>query len=557
MLSRNNYTPDVLDCLANLSNDEVFTPPAIVNQMLDMLPQEIFADKHSTFLDPFTKSGVFLREITKRLLEHQVPDYKKTANEIEYVTKEAIQNAVRTGELDLNDEDYERKARTIGDAAIKNHPDANKYLNFEVDLQNALDHILRNQVFGIAITELTAHLARRSLYCSKDASGRYSIVGTEFGDNADGNIRFKPMKHKWRNNTCIYCGASASTMDRPNDFESHAYEMLHTEKPEEIFNMEFTVICGNPPYQLNDGGNAASASPLYHRFVEQALRLNPKYLTMITPSRWFAGGKGLDAFREKMLNDHRICKMVDFINAKDCFPGNSVSGGVNYFLWDRDYNGKCEFTTVMNGNKDVAERNLDEYEVFVRFNKAIEIIHRIDFSENLISILSSRNPFGLTTAVRGEEKTFSGAIKVISSKGIGYIRKKDVLSNSDLIDQYKVMISRITYEHAGEPDKEGTLRILSKMEILGPGEVCTDSYIVAYGFGSLTEAENFMSYLKCKFTRFLILQTLSSINLSKERFMFVPLQDFNKSWNDAELYKKYSLSQDEIDFIESIIKPMD
>lgn len=261
---------------------------------------------------------------------------------------------------------------------------------------------------------------------------------------------------------------------------------------------------------------------------------------------------------KKMLRDKRIRKVVDFINAKDCFPENSISGGVNYFLWERDYNGKCEFTTVLNGKKDTAHRNLDEYSVFVRYNFAVDILHRIDFKDNsIIKLLSSRNPFGLSTSVRGEDNYFKNAIKVISSKGEGYIKRSDIVSNIDMIDQFKVQISRITYEHAGEPDKDGTVRVLSKVELLRPLEVCTDSYIVGGGFKSENEALNFISYLKCKFTRFLILQTLSSINLSRERFMFVPIQDFSKPWTDEELYVKYNLTDDEIAFIESMIKPMD
>ena len=269
MLNKSNYTPDVLDCLANLSNDEVFTPPSIVNQMLDMLPQEVFMSKKTTFLDPFTKSGVFLREITKRLLENQIPNYRDVSREIERVTKEAIQDAVRTGKLDLNDKEYEEKARHVGDSALKSHPDSAKFMDFETKLQEALDHILKEQVFGIAITELTAQLARRSLYCSKDASGKYSVSGSAFGTNSDGNIRFIPMKHTWSREmnkngsfptgtSCVYCGAVPKNFARPEELESHAYEFIHkdiNEIKKEFNNMEFTVICGNPPYQLSEVGN--------------------------------------------------------------------------------------------------------------------------------------------------------------------------------------------------------------------------------------------------------------------------------------------------------------
>lgn len=322
--------------------------------------------------------------------------------------------------------------------------------------------------------------------------------------------------------------------------------------------LKFDAVVGNPPYQVDDGGNGVSAKPIYQYFIDTAIALNPSYISLITPSRWFAGGKGLDRFREQMLADSRICKIVDFVNAKDCFPTSSISGGVNFFLWCANHQGACEFTTVLNGNKNTSLRNLNEHEVFVRFYTAVEILNRIDYAENSIrQILSSRNPFGLSTAVRGETHSFDGAIRIISSKGVGYIKRDEITANQDLIDSYKVLISRITFEHAGEPDKDGAVRVISKIELLQPGSVCTDSYIVGGGFDTEVEANNFILYLKCKFTRFLILQTLSSINLSKERFMFVPMQDFSKPWTDTELYDKYGLTNDEIAFIEATIKPMD
>lgn len=497
-LFENVYNPDVLSCLANLSNDEVFTPPEIVNQMLDMLPQELFSDPDTTFLDPACKTGVFLRETAKRLIKGLEPQFP--------------------------------------------------------DLQERIDHIFHKQLFGIAITELTSLLSRRGLYCSKYPNSNYSV--SRF-DDAQGNIRFKRISHKWEKGKCVYCGASESQYERGDELETHAYEWIHTIKPEEIFNMKFDVIISNPPYQLSDGGNGVSAKPIYQHFIEQSKKLLPRYIVMITPSRWFAGGKGLDLFRETMLKDKRLRIVHDYINAKECFPENSISGGVNYFLWDREYNDKCEYTTVLNGEEDTAFRSLDEFDVFVRYNKAVEIIHKVDHSHSIVGILSSRNPFGLPTSTRGTEQPFNNSIKVISSKGEGYVSLDSITSNTELVNKYKVMLSRITYEHAGEPDKDGTLRVLSKAEVLCPNEVCTDSYIVGGCFDSQMEAENLISYLKCKFSRFLILQTLSSINLSRERFCFVPMQDFSKLWTDEELYAKYGLTQEEIDFIESMIKPME
>lgn len=496
------YNPDVLSCLANLSNDEVFTPPEVANQMLDMLPQELFSDPNITFLDPACKSGVFLREIAKRLLKGLEPIIP--------------------------------------------------------DLQERIDHIFHKQLYGIAITELTSLLSRRGVYCSKYPSSIYSV--TKF-DDAEGNIRYKRIQHRWEDGKCVFCGASQSQYDRDEALETHAYEWIHTQKQEEIFKMKFDVIISNPPYQLDTGGAGRQAKPIYNLFVEQAIKLNPRYLSMIIPSRWFAGGMGLDSFRDNMMNDSHITRIVDYANAKDCFPQNSISGGVCYFLRERDKVGLCKFTNINGDEENTLDRPLNEFSVLVRYNKGVSIIHKVQrMNETPIdTIISSLMPYGLSTNIRGNKKRLSKDDLILhASDGTTFIKPTQITKGFDTVNKYKVLISKTSSEHAGEPGKDGTFRIItSSIKVIGPGEVCTHSYFTIGACDDKTEALNILSYLKTRFVRFLLLLSMSSINLSKLVFSFVPMQDFSKSWKDEELYAKYGLTDEEIAFIESVIRPME
>ncbi|MBM6810363.1 Eco57I restriction-modification methylase domain-containing protein [Faecalitalea cylindroides] len=499
------YKPDVLLCLANLSNDEVFTPPEIANQMLDLLPQEVFKDPNTTFLDPCCKSGIFLREIAKRLidgLEEVIPD-----------------------------------------------------------LQERIDHIMHNQLYGIAITELTSLLSRRSLYCSKYPNSKYSV--SHF-DDAEGNIRFRKLQHTWENGKCKFCGASKNEYDRNLELETHAYEWIHMLKAEEIFNMKFDVICGNPPYQLNDGGSGTgiSAKPIYHYFVEQSKKLNPRYLTMIIPSRWFAGGKGLDEFRESMLNDDRLRIIYDFMSSKDCFPGVNIAGGVNYFLWDRDNRGMCKvYNCSSNNTPIVSTRKLNEFSMFIRDNRALSIIHKFLNSgdSNLSNNTFTRNPFGFVSKERGDKrKKYEDDLLLVSSGGTGYVRRSAVSKNINQVDKYKVSIGKIVPSN-GEVDtdpKDG-YKVTTSSRILKPGEIMTESYLLLHGFDSYEEAENFASYMALKFPRFMMKHTLSSMNISTQNFQFVPFLDYSKKWTDEELYNRYNLTKEERDYIENFIRPME
>ena len=348
------------------------------------------------------------------------------------------------------------------------------------------------------------------------------------------------------------------TYDRGAELETHAYEFIHTTNAEKIFHMKFDVIIGNPPYQLSDGGNGASAKPIYNYFVTQAKKLNPRYLSMIIPARWYAGGKGLDSFRNEMLNDNRITHLVDYVNAKDCFSGVSLGGGVCYFLWERDSHSECEYTCIHDGKKSVRTRALNQFPVFVRYNEALSIIDKV-LSKNEPSVsnhMSTRNPFGFPSSQR-EEKNVTNGISLFTSSGKFNVSLQSVTQGKDLIDKYKVMFSKVTSEHAGEPDQSGMFKVLSRAQLLLPNEVCTDSYLIAFSSDDKTIAENYLSYSYTKFYRFLLLQALSSINLSKDKFQFIPMQDFSKPLTDEFLYGKYNLSDEEISFIESMIRPME
>ncbi|WP_217902981.1 Eco57I restriction-modification methylase domain-containing protein [Sulfitobacter sp. HGT1] len=504
MILSQSHNPDVLTCLANLSNDEVFTPPSFVNRMLDELPPSLWSNPNATFLDPFTKTGVFLREIAKRLnvgLKDSIPD------------------------------DQER-----------------------------LDHILSKQIFGIALTELTALLARRSLYCSKLADGQYSICSA-FDDDT-GNVVYENRTHTWKKGKCTYCSASQKEYERSSELENYAYLLVHHDKPEEIFDVKFDVIIGNPPYQLSDGGHGASASPIYHKFVEQAKKLNPSYLSMVIPARWYSGGKGLDGFRADMLGDRRIRKIVDYPKLYDAFPGVKIRGGICYFLWEKNYDGRCQVQTMWDGEPlgEPVERFLNEYDVLVRRNEAVSILNKVRAyrergkpEKTFETQVSSSKPFGFRTNFHGKSAPdkLKNPIKLHGSQRISWLEREEISQNSDWIDDWKVLMSAVQGTSAAVETK-----FLSNPIISGPGEICTETYVVAGRFDNRAEAEHCASYLRTRFARFFVSLRKAAQHASRDVYAFVPLVPLDREWTDQDLYRRYKLEKAEIDFIEAMVKPM-
>jgi len=520
--------PDVLTCIANLSNDEVFTPPEFANRMLDTLTEawaanhagaNLWADSSVRFLDPFTKSGVFLREITSRLT-------KGLANEIP-------------------------------------------------GLEDRVDHILTKQVFGIGITNLTSLLARRSVYCSKHANGEHSIAKSFTSD--DGNIWFQRTEHQWVDGKCAHCGASQKTLDRGAGLETHAYAFIHTDdikaRVAELFggSMQFDVIIGNPPYQLDDGGYGTSAAPIYQLFVQQAKALEPRYLTMVIPARWFAGGKGLDEFRESMLTDDRLRSIDDYLSASDVFPGVGLKGGVCYFLWDRDNRGSCRVAThFKDWPVSIASRPLLEEgaDVFIRFNEGLSILKKVAAIENRQShslllpegkrfdqLVSSRKPFALDTTFKGRVSKKAGDVLVYQNGGTGFIPRNSISTGVDLIDKWKLFAG---YAAPGTGNKDTyPHRIISTPFVAAPGTISTETYLCIGPFESKDQAESALSYLSCRLTRLLILLHKPSQHTTRKVYSFVPIQPWTKQWTDEDLYTKYGLSASEIAFIEKVVRPMD
>jgi site-specific DNA-methyltransferase (adenine-specific) len=505
-----------LTCIANLSNDEVFTPPEFANRMLDTLAEawaannggaDLWSNSSVRFLDPFTKSGVFLREITSRL---------------------------------------------------------NKGLASEIpDLQKRVNHILTRQVFGIGITYLTSLLARRSLYCSKHANGPHSI-SNGFRTEA-GNIWFERMEHTWADKKCKYCDAPRAIFDREEELENYAYAFIHTGNIKtrigELFGgkMQFDVIIGNPPYQMKGGAGGSSDSSIYHLFVQQALKLEPRYVSMVMPSRWMAGGRGLDEFRVQMLSSGKLRNLTDFPDSGEAFPGVQIKGGVCYFLWDSEHNGTCDVTRIAEGVEHIQRnRLLGEFDILVRDERALGVLRKVLSKKepSILELISGDTPFGIATNFDDwSEKDGAGKIALhIIARGkrtVGFIRREHIRKNTASLDVWKVLVPEAY--GAGETSPH---QILGKEIVASPPSACTQSYLTVSPFRSQRAANSFASYYRTRLFRFLVSLRKITQHALRSTYSWVPQQSWDRTWTDEMLYEKYGITKREIAFIDSMIRPM-
>ena len=324
--------------------------------------------------------------------------------------------------------------------------------------------------------------------------------------------------------------------------------------------MKFDAIVGNPPYQIMDGGgNGSSAVPVYQQFVDISKKMCPSHISMIMPAKWYTGGKGLDDFREKMLNDKKITFIADFDDSRELFPTADIAGGICYFAWDYEHSGLCQFVSIKKNMRIDQIRDLSDSNIFIRDIGALKIVEKVKAlkEENMASVVFSRNPFGFTSNQEGSLNRFPNSIHLFTSKGWTYVDKSNISSNTSIIGMWKTMMSKTCAEHAGQSDSNGMKRIISRIGVLAPNEICSESYLILSAFDNKEKAENLVKYMKTKFSRFLLSTILLTQNIAKDKFQLIPLQDFSRPWTDADLYKKYKLTDEEIQFIESMIKPME
>ncbi len=485
---------DILEQLQCMVNTETPTPLKVVNSMLDLIPESVWLDDNAKILCPACKDGIFLREAVVRILRakfKQLPD------------------------------------------------DKNAVYDFTMRQEGILHQILKERIFGIAVSYRGYRVTKRTLYTCNPA---FADIDNIFFDESLGEY--------------VTDKSGAQIEKQSFHFIKDTQAVADFFAKKGVENMKFDVIIGNPPYQTNDGGAGASASPIYNNFVEQAKLLNPQYLSMIIPSRWFSGGKGLDSFRNDMLTDKKLCKLVDFFDATDCFPGVDISGGVCYFLCDNNTNNSCEITSIRNGLTSKITRPLLEYgsDTFVRFNEAMSIVEKVKKfnEESFETLVSSRKPFGLATKLKLKPKATKDDIEIYAYPTNGFIPRSEIQVNEEWIDKYKVLMGKAYGERGSFP-----YWVLGKPKIAAPGTCCSETYLVVGPSNSHTETCNIAQYIQTRFFRFLVLLKKNTLNAPRGVYQFVPIQNFNEEWTDEKLYQKYNLTTDEIAFIESMVKPMD
>lgn len=461
-------TEDIFDYIPPQRTNQIFTPRRVVKMMVDMIEEsqpDIFTDYNAKFLDPYSKSGLYITEIVKRLYEglsEQIPSSQKR-----------------------------------------------------------IKWILENQVYALAPSNIIYNIVINYVFSKFDGISTKNIV--EFNSAEDVN------DDNWKKKV----------------FEAFGGEDL-----------KFDVIIGNPPYQEMDGGAQASASPLYHRFVELAQELDPELISFIIPARWFSGGKGLDSFREEMLNDKRIRELHDYFDATDCFPGIDISGGVCYFLWDKDHHGECKVTSYRGGkiNSMIRPLSLKGNDTLIRFNEAISILNKVhckDFN-SFADGISARKPFGLPTNVTVKKTRDTDDVIIYAYPSNGFFPSRKIERNANLVDQWKVLSAKAYGERGDFP-----YRVIAKPFIAEPGSCCSETYIVIRACESRKKAQNVIAYMGTRFFRFLVLLKKNTQDATSKVYSLVPIQDFSQSWTDEQLYSKYGLTEEEIDFIESMVRPME
>jgi len=537
---------DILALFEVLSSHEVFTPPRIAREMLNLLPHELWRNPSLRILDPCTKSGVFLREAFFKLFEG------------------------------------------LSEAGRHSAPDGTVYdLN---DKRQRVNHILKNMIFGIATSEITGYFARRTLYGVMDANTDKQIEVLNVFDKSE-NFRAWSDDEKiaflTRNrfneyyDHRLFCTSEYKGFEAEGNIfypvaevtqrvvENGTFEIedmyfpfveASTKHPKILEmrdgQMKFDVIIGNPPYQLSDGGHSRSATPIYQKFVEQAIEMKPGHVVMITPSRWFAGGRGLQAYRARMLEDRQVRTIVDFANTTDAFPGVDIAGGVSYFHWQRGTKGPCRIVNVSGTDRLEATRALSDNPILVRDNRSVSIIDKVKQASNhprLNTRVRPSKPFGLRTNY--EPKKSGVPCWFIQKVGRKFAKISDVKDTNQILDRWKLLLPAAPI--AGQTDFSKAVRFYmsSNIRIAAPGEACTESWIVAGDFDTEREVESFKSYIFTRTARFLLLQAVVSQHVTRDNFIFVPdLIEYDRTFTDDYLLKLWGLSQSDWEHICSRIQ---